>query len=79
MYAKLSFAHLISGAITSFEVGKQKPHAAMYRAFEEKYGIPALYIDDRENNIQAGLNYGWNCHQFTTIELLKKKIQTLEN
>jgi FMN phosphatase YigB (HAD superfamily) len=74
VYVKLSFSYLISGAITSFEVGKQKPNDEMYIAFEEKYGVPALYIDDRENNINAGIKHNWNSHQFTSVKSLNEYI-----
>ena len=59
-----SFGHLVTGGIYSYEVHAVKPEPAMYRAFEEKYGIPFAYFDDRAENVEAGKKAGWNAHLF---------------
>lgn len=56
----LSFANLISGGIYSFKVGSRKPDIKIYRKFEEIYGTPMLYIDDKKENIESGEKIGWN-------------------
>lgn len=61
----MSFSPLISGAVYSFECGHMKPSAMIYEVFEEKYGIPAAYLDDRGENIDAAEKRGWNSHLFT--------------
>jgi len=76
IYRKFSVAHLINGGIFSFEVKAKKPESAMYEAFEEKYGKPVLYLDDRIENIAGGKDYGWNSHLFTGIENLRKTLST---
>lgn len=70
IYRELSFANLISGGIFSYEVGAKKPETGMYKAFEKQYGKPDLYLDDKEENIEAGLKQGWNAHIFTTTREL---------
>jgi len=59
--------------IYSFDVGSWKPSEAMFQAFEKQYGIPALYIDDRLELIQAAQKRGWNAIQFTTAEDIRAK------
>ena len=43
----------------------------MYEAFEDQYGKPDLYIDDRPDNIAGGKQFGWNSQQFTSVEELR--------
>ncbi len=68
VYRRLSFANLISGGIFSFVSGVMKPHCKIYRDFEEQYGKPVFYLDDREENIIAGENHGWDSHLFSNPE-----------
>jgi hypothetical protein len=37
----------------------------MFKAFEERYGKPDLYLDDRLCNIKGGIRNGWNAVLFT--------------
>jgi len=67
-YRNLSFAHLVSGHIYSYEVGAQKPSDAMYEAFEAEYGKPFFYLDDKECNVEGGRKHGWESHLFTTAD-----------
>ncbi len=71
VYRKLSFANLVTGGIFSFKVNVRKPGAAMYDAFEIQYGKPCLYVDDRADNIQAGIRRGWNSHQFVSAAAMR--------
>lgn len=57
--------------IYSFDVGAWKPSPKMFAAFEEKYALPELYIDDRENLVAAALEHGWNARRFTGVEELE--------
>ena len=65
---KLSFAPLITGAIYSFEEGAMKPNQKIYQSFEERFGIPHAYFDDRAENIEAAIKRGWNAQLFTSAE-----------
>jgi len=73
IYRNLSFANLISGAIFSFEVGKHKPDSQMYTTYEQNYGKPILYIDDKLENINAGQKAGWNSILFNSQNHKKLK------
>ncbi len=66
LYHDADFSHLISGAVFSYEVGARKPGAAMYEAFEERYGKPCFYLDDKPENVEAGRRHGWESHLFTS-------------
>ena len=66
LYHDADFTRLISGAVFSYETGARKPDARMYEAFEERYGKPCFYLDDKPENIAAGQQRGWTSHQFTS-------------
>ncbi len=72
---RLSFAHLITGGVFSYEVGAKKPGPEMYRAFENAFGKPCIYADDRLNNIESGISRGWNSHLFSTTDKFREAIQ----
>jgi len=71
-FRNLSFAHLVTGQILSFEVGVQKPHDDMYKAFEQEYGKPCYYIDDKPENIEGGIRNGWQSQLFTDAQSFRK-------
>ena len=50
------------GYILSYEVGAMKPDAKIYEALEtlsDKRGAEILYLDDRQENVDAGAARGW--------------------
>jgi len=50
------------GYVLSYEVGAMKPDAKIYEALEEmsgKRGADILYLDDRQENVDAGAARGW--------------------
>lgn len=50
------------GYIYSYEVGAMKPAARIYEALESmsgKRGAEVLYLDDRQENVDAGAARGW--------------------
>jgi len=50
------------GYILSYEVGAMKPAAQIYEALEKmsgKRGAEIVYLDDRQENIDAGEARGW--------------------
>lgn len=59
IYRNLSYANLITGGVYSFNTGKLKPHPEMYEQYEKLYGTPAIYIDDKLENIDAAEKRGW--------------------
>lgn len=51
------------GYIYSYQVGAMKPHPKIYDAMEKLSGSKGkeiIYIDDRPENIDAGMARGWN-------------------
>ena len=57
-----------SGYVFSFEHGAMKPNAKLYdvvEAMTNRRGSEILYLDDRQENIDAGSARGWQtiCHQ----------------
>ena len=76
----LSFMPLIRGQVVSFEVGAMKPEAAMYEAMEREFcdgGVPALYLDDREPNVEAALMRGWNARLFVDVADSREALRAL--
>lgn len=68
---RLHFIPQMTGAVLSCDALSVKPQAKIYETLEKRYcqgGIPCLYLDDRADNIAAGLERGWNSHLFTQIE-----------
>ena len=60
------FCHLVSGGVFSYDAGDEKPGVAMYESFERKYGVPCLYTDDKQCNIDGALKRGWRAELFTS-------------
>ena len=68
------------GYIYSHEVRSMKPDARIYEALEEmagKRGGDLLYIDDRPENIEAGIQRGWRTILHETPEKTKAFCQQL--
>ena len=64
--------------IYSFEVGYWKPSPAMFAAFEARHGRPLLYVDDRQELIDAAIAYGWkNSICFKDASTLEQQIYTI--
>ena len=61
--------------VYSYEVGAMKPEEPMFAAFEKRFGVPALYVDDRAPLIDAARKRGWNAVVFTGAEDLEKALQ----
>jgi len=66
------FTHLVTGAVYSYEVGARKPSDPMYEAFERQYGKPALYLDDKPENIAGGERHGWRGYRFDSVAGLRQ-------
>ncbi len=66
------FPALAHSAVFSFDVGARKPDTRMFESFETEFGVPALYIDDRDENVQAGRKRGWPSIIFSSVEELEK-------
>lgn len=73
----VSFSSCFEGAVLSYEVGDAKPNPPMYEVMESKYcngGVPILYLDDMQENIETALCRNWNAYQVGSIEGIKESI-----
>ena len=68
------------GYIYSCEVGAMKPDAKIYAAMENlcgRGGADIIYLDDRLENVQAGLARGWRAILHETPEKSRALIENL--
>lgn len=64
----------IADAIRSDEVHALKPSEEMFNAFEEKYGHPDLYLDDRSDLVDAANKRGWHAVRAGNATRLRKEL-----
>ena len=60
-----------TGHVLSYEHGSLKPEKEIYEAFERVSGFSAgsiAYLDDREENIGAAKERGWEAVQYSTLQ-----------
>ena len=63
------FVHLVSGGIYSFSAGAFKLQGyTMFEAFEDRYGRPLVFFDDRIEIIEHAREFGWNAVRFQSPE-----------
>jgi FMN phosphatase YigB (HAD superfamily) len=68
------------GYIYSCEVGVMKPDAKIYAAMEKlcgRGGADIIYLDDRPENVQAGLARGWRAILHETPEQTRVAVTSL--
>lgn len=53
----------VTDCVRSDEVHALKPSGEMFAAFEQRFGVPDLYLDDRLDLIQAANERGWHAVQ----------------
>ncbi len=53
----------IVDAVRSDQVHALKPSPEMFRAFESRFGVPDLYLDDRKDLVEAAERWGWRAVQ----------------
>ena len=71
------FFQNFDGYIFSHEVGAMKPAAKIYDAMEKmsgRCGADLIYIDDRPENIAAGLARGWRAIRHETPEQTRQAL-----
>lgn len=67
----LSFLEDVDGAVFSYQVKQIKPNPDIYQTLLEKYQLKAeecVFLDDRQDNIEAACEQGINGIQFTGYE-----------
>ncbi|HXT13179.1 MAG TPA: HAD family phosphatase [Candidatus Angelobacter sp.] len=60
---RFPFFSEFDGYVLSYEHGAMKPTAKLYQIVERasgRQGAEILYIDDRPENVEAGIKRGWN-------------------
>lgn len=68
------------GHIMSYEIGAMKPAAKIYEALEQmsgKRGAEILYLDDRQENVDAGAERGWQIILQTDATKSRAAVQAL--
>jgi 2-haloacid dehalogenase len=66
--------------VLSYEHGAMKPAAKLYQIVEQmsgRRGAEIFYIDDRPENVQAGVARGWQAVLHESPEATRKALQTL--
>ena len=67
-------AAAVPEGIYSFESGALKPGKAMFDRFEERYGKPLRYFDDRAELIAAAQQRGWAAVQFVSAQQMSDEL-----
>lgn len=73
-----AFCSRFKGIIVSGEEKMLKPDPAIYYLALDRFGLKpneALFIDDREINVEGALAVGMHAHLFTTAEDLRKRLE----
>jgi len=76
-----SFFKNFDGYIYSYEVGAMKPDAKIYAAMEKlcgRTGADIVYLDDRLENVQAGLARGWRAILHETPEQTRAVLENFK-
>lgn len=77
-HGRLSFLPLVDGGVISYEVQSVKPEPGIYRALLEKYRLKAeecVFLDDREENIQAAKTLGFHGIVVESQEQARKELE----
>lgn len=77
---KLAFVKRADGAVISYQEKLIKPDPAFYQVLFDRYGVipeNAVFIDDREDNIQAAIGCGMNGIVYRTKAQVLKELSDL--
>lgn len=77
----LSFLEDVDGAIFSFQVHQIKPELEIYQSLLDKYHLQpqeSVFIDDRQENIDAAIKKGIHGIRFTTYEETLRELEKYE-
>ncbi|HXR08878.1 MAG TPA: HAD family phosphatase [Candidatus Acidoferrum sp.] len=78
--ARFPFFSNFDGYVLSYEQGAMKPDAKLYEVVERQTGCRGgaiLYLDDRPENVAAGLARGWRAVLHETPEKTRSHIASL--
>ncbi len=69
------------GVLFSSQKGIVKPDHRLYRQFESRFGLKSeecLFIDDRDDNVQAAIDCGWQAYRFQgNVQALQRHLEAL--
>lgn len=74
------FMQEIDGLMVSYMIHEMKPHADIYHALLNKYGLEAedcIFFDDRLENVEAAIRIGMDSKQVHSQESLLKDLEEL--
>lgn len=74
----LSFLEDVDGALFSFQVQQIKPEQEIYQSLLDKYHLQpqeSVFIDDRQENIDAAVKQGIHGIRFTTYEETLRELE----
>jgi len=77
MADRLGRARTFDHLFLSFALRARKPEAAFYERVGSELGEPAgglLFFDDREENVAAARECGWNAEHFTSFETFREQL-----
>ena len=77
IWEKLSFKENFHEIFSSCYIGYKKPHKKFYIEVERKLRCKSdevLFVDDREENVEAARKQGWKAYHYKNKEDLKKDI-----
>lgn len=66
--------------MASHRVGLEKPHAAIYRHYEQVFGLQSsqiVYFDDNVGNVEGAIAVGWRAHRINPNEDTAAQLRTL--
>ena len=67
-------AHCIDGAFISGFIGKEKPDEVLFRQVAQVVG-QAVFLDDREENVEAAKRVGWKAHMVKNKDEVMGKLK----
>jgi len=73
-FSSNDFSHLVTGCVFSYSAGSMKPEPEIYESFEKLYGVPDMYFDDRQENIDAAVRRNWNGVLFTSAAMFRNTV-----
>ena len=67
-------AAVIPEGVYSFDCGARKKDDPMFERFEQRFGVPCLYVDDNPDLVARALRRGWRAEVFTGAEALERSL-----
>ncbi len=75
-----SFMDVMDGVLVSYMIHEIKPHPTIYQHLTQTYDLcpeECLFFDDREANVQAAKELGWEAVTVTSEEFLIQELEKI--